>query len=149
MRAVLDTSLVIANRPDLMPEEGTISVVTIAELHLGVQVAADPGERARRLARLGAVESAFDPVPIDDAVARAWGALAAESIARGLRPRRRAMDLLIAATAQVLGVPLLSLDTDFTPLDDLLDVRVLAEYLRADPGAGAAGPGGRPSAPAP
>jgi hypothetical protein len=35
-----------------------------------------PDERSRRLARLGFVEAAFGPIPIDPRVARAWGALA-------------------------------------------------------------------------
>jgi predicted nucleic acid-binding protein len=126
MRALLDTSILIADRADLMPEEGAISAASIAELHFGVQVAASADERARRLARLGAVEAEFDPVPIDAAVARGWGTLAAAAMARGLRPRRRAMDLLIAATAHVLAVPLLTLDADLAPLADIFDIRVVA-----------------------
>jgi len=85
-----------------------------------------PDDRARRLARLGAVEAAFDPVPVDSAIARAWGAPAGVAVERGLRPRRRAMDLVIAASAQVLDVPLLTLDEDLRPLAGVLDVRVLA-----------------------
>jgi len=122
---MLDTSLVIADRPELMPDEGTISAVTLAELHFGVHVA-QPDERPRRLARLGAVEAAFDPVPVDSAIARAWGALAGVAVERGLGPRRRAMDLVIAASAQVLDVPLLTLDEDLRPLAGVLDVRMLA-----------------------
>lgn len=69
------------------------------------------------------MEAEFDPVPVDAAVARAWGGLAALSSDRGGHPRRRAMDLLIAATAQVLRVPLISLDRDLLALADVLDVR--------------------------
>ena len=40
-------------------------------------VAHDPDERARRGLRLGVIESTFDPLPIDPAVSREWGRLAA------------------------------------------------------------------------
>jgi predicted nucleic acid-binding protein len=44
---------------------------------------------------------------------------------RGGQPRRRAFDLAIAATANVHGVPLLTLNADdFKLIDDLVDVRV-------------------------
>lgn len=125
MRAVLDTSLLIAEDPALMPEEGAISTASLAELHFGVHAAREPAERARRLARLGAVEAEFAPVPIDAAIARAWGSLAATAAERGLQPRRRAMDLLIAGTALVLSVPLLTLAADLAPLSDVLEIRLL------------------------
>lgn len=57
-------------------DEATISTASIATLHLGVQRTTGHDERSRRLARLGFVEAAFDPMPIDGRVARAWGALA-------------------------------------------------------------------------
>lgn len=115
--------MLIAGDHGTLPEEAAISTASLAELHFGVQVAQEPGERARRLARLGAVEAAFDPLPLDAPVARAWGELAALAHARGMQPRRRAMDLIIAATARVLGVPLLTLDADLAGLDDMLELR--------------------------
>lgn len=123
MRAVLDTSVLIgADRPGEL--EGAISAASLAELHFGVQVADDADERARRGLRLGVVESTFEPLPIDAAVAREWGRLAAAVRTRGGRPRRRAMDLAIAATANVHGVPLLTRNrADFQIIDDLVDVR--------------------------
>jgi predicted nucleic acid-binding protein len=123
MRALLDTSVLISGDPSLLPDEASISVVSLAELHLGVLSASDPGERARRLRRLGLVEAEFDPIPIDSQIARMWGALASLSVERGLQPRRRAMDLLIAATAKALGLPLITLDKDLLPLADVVDVR--------------------------
>jgi predicted nucleic acid-binding protein len=123
MRAILDTSVLISDDPELLPEEASISVVSVAELHFGLLLARDPGERARRVRRLGFVEAEFDPIPIDAEIARAWGALARLSVARGLQPRRRAMDLLIAATAQALSLPLITLDQDLEPLADVVDVR--------------------------
>jgi hypothetical protein len=64
-----------------------------------VLVAADENERALRTQRLGAIESTFDPLSISADVAREWGRLAAAVSNRGDRPRRRAIDLAIAATA--------------------------------------------------
>jgi predicted nucleic acid-binding protein len=123
MKAILDTSVLISDDPALVPDEASISVVSVAELHFGLLCARDPGERARRLRRLGFVEAEFDPIPIDADIAREWGALASLSVARGLQPRRRAMDLLIAATARVLDLPLITLDEDLEPLADVVDLR--------------------------
>lgn len=120
---LLDTSVLIAGDPDLAPEEAAISVASLAELHFGVQAVSDAAERSGRLARLGRIESEFAAIPVDAAIARSWGALAALCRERGIRPRRWAMDLLIAATAQVEGVPLVSLDEDLRPLDDVIDLR--------------------------
>ncbi|MDW5595081.1 PIN domain-containing protein [Conexibacter stalactiti] len=123
MRVLFDTSVLIAaNGPDGL--EGGISAASLAELHFGVLATRDEDERARRAQRLGVVEATFDPFPIDAAVAREWGRLSAAVVARGAQPRRRAIDLAIAATANVHKVPLLTHNTrDFAVIADLLDVR--------------------------
>ena len=123
MRAILDTSVLVSDDPALLPEEAGISVASVAELHFGLLLAAGREERARRLRRVGFVEAEFDPIPVDAVIARAWGELASICVARGLQPRRRAMDLLIAATAQALDLPLISLDQDLEPLADVVDLR--------------------------
>jgi predicted nucleic acid-binding protein len=106
--------------------EGAISAATLAELHFGVLVAGDDDERARRAQRLGVVEATFDPLPMDAAVGREWGRLAAAVAARGGQPPRRAIDLAIAATANVHRVPLLTRDIkDFSGLTDVVDIRGL------------------------
>ena len=52
------------------------------------------------------------------------GRLAAAVTERGGQPRRRAMDLVIAATANVIGVVLMTQNIgDFEIIDDLVDVR--------------------------
>lgn len=126
MRVLLDTSVLIgAESPGEL--EGAISAVSLAELHFGVLVAASDDERARRSERLGVVEATFDPLPVDAAVAREWGRLAAALVQRGGKPRRRAVDLVIAATANVHQVPLLTSNAkDFSALSDLVDVRAPA-----------------------
>ena len=123
MRAVLDTSVLIgADAPGDV--EAAISVASITELHFGVLVAEDDDERARRTDRLAAIEAAFDPLPISVEVARAWGRLAAAVTLRGGNPRRRQIDLAIAATATVEKVPLLTYNlADFEIIKDLVDAR--------------------------
>jgi predicted nucleic acid-binding protein len=123
VRALLDTSVLIGSRSpgDL---EGAISAASLAELHFGVLVAPDLDERARRGLRLGVIEATFDPLPLDAAVAREWGRLAAAVTARGGRPRRRAMDLASAATANVARVPLVTHNAaDFQLIADLVQVQ--------------------------
>ncbi|MFC0080667.1 PIN domain-containing protein [Aciditerrimonas ferrireducens] len=128
MRALLDTSVLIGELPPPEDVEAAISVVSITELHFGVLVAADDDERARRVARLAAIEATFDPLPVSVEVARVWGQLAAAVVRRGGNPRRRQMDLAIAATARVEGVPLLTQDVgDFEIIRDLVDARRLTD----------------------
>lgn len=123
MRVLLDTSVLIgAESPGDL--EGAISAASLAELHFGVLVAHDQDERARRSQRLGILEATFDPLPLDGAVAREWGRLAAAVVSRGGKARRRALDLAIAATANVHQVPLLTLNPkDFSLIADLVDAR--------------------------
>lgn len=121
-RVVLDTSVLIGAR-DPGELEGAISAASLAELHFGTLIAVDPDERARRAQRLGVVEATFDPLPVDAAVGREWGRLAAAVSERGGQPRRRAIDLAIAATANVHGVPLLTADVaDLAIITDLVTV---------------------------
>jgi toxin FitB len=120
-RVLLDTSVLGSSDPGGL--EGAISAASIAELHFGVLVTDDADERARRAQRLGVVEATFDPIPVDAAVAREWGRLAAVVVERGGKARR-AIDLAIAATANVAGVPLLTADTrDFAIIDDLVQLQ--------------------------
>jgi hypothetical protein len=123
VRALLDTSILIgAEAPGEL--EGAISAVSLAELHFGLLVAGSDEERARRAQRLGVIESTFDPLPLDAAVAREWGRLAAAVQARGGRARGRAQDLAIAATANVHRVPLLTRDRGLEIVGDLVELRI-------------------------
>lgn len=126
MRGLLDTSAVIGERVEGLPEERAISTATLAELHFGVHMATTDRARRARLRRLAEIESRFDALPIDDAVARAYGGLAHAVMAAGRKPRARTMDILIAATAQANGVPLYTRDrADFEIFRAELDVRLV------------------------
>jgi hypothetical protein len=120
---LLDTSVLIGAQVD-PAEEVAISAISLTELHFGVLVATDEEARAIRLRRLATVEDAFDPLSFDAIAARECGRLHAAVVQRGGKPRRRSFDLAIAATANVHGVPLLTLNAaDFKLIDDLVDVR--------------------------
>jgi predicted nucleic acid-binding protein len=134
MRAVVDTSVLIGEEPP-SHVEAAISVASIPELHSGVLVADDDDERAVRTARLGAIESAFDPLPITAEIAREWGRLSAAVSNRGGRSGRRSVDLVIAATANVHGVPLLTHNTgNLRIIDDLVEVRDPSQVQPREPG---------------
>lgn len=120
--ALLDTSVLVAAEISL-DDEVAVSSASIAELHFGVLAATTLEARARRQHRLGAIEATINPLPMDTAVAREWGRLAALVRARGGSPRRRTMDLIIAATAITHRLPLMTHDTaDFTIIDDLVEI---------------------------
>lgn len=129
-RGLLDTSVVIdIERIDAtsLPAEVAVSAVTMAELAAGPHATADPGERARRQERLQRAEAAFAPLPFDANAARAFGRIYAAVSAKGRKARgRRAIDLLIAATAIAEDLPLYTRNPDdFRGLADLLDVRTV------------------------
>ena len=110
--------------PADLPFEIAISAVTLAELAAGPHATADPEERARRQDTLQRTEAAFEPLPVDGAVARAYGRVYAAVAAAGRKTRgRRAFDLLIAATALAAQLPLYTRDpADFAEVTSLLEV---------------------------
>ncbi|HEV7851610.1 MAG TPA: type II toxin-antitoxin system VapC family toxin [Mycobacterium sp.] len=125
MRAVLDTSVVIAAGVASLEGELAISAVTLAELHFGVLVAKHQKVRAERLRRLLLLERTFDALPVDDPVAASYGQLAAAVVDAGRKPGVRSLDLLIAATAHAHSARLYTRNPDdFTGLEGLLDIAV-------------------------
>jgi predicted nucleic acid-binding protein len=129
-RGVIDTSVVIDLdhiEREHLPAELAISAVTLAELAAGPHAAADAAERARRQDRLQRVEATFDPLPFDAAAARAFGTIYAAVAEAGRKARgRRALDLLIAATAVAAALPLYTRNPeDFKELGGLLDVEAV------------------------
>lgn len=94
-----------------LPEEPSISVVTLAELHLGVLLAKDAGTRSLRLRTVSRIERDFEAIPIDAEVARVFASIVAEARQRGRRPK--VMDTWIAATGVRHGLMVFSQDADF------------------------------------
>lgn len=115
-RAIADTSVFIAResrRPlgDL-PDEIAVSVITAAELELGVLRANDAAIRATRLATLASLRSEYPLLPIDDQTASCFARIADAELRGGRKLRRH--DTWIAATALRHGVPVVTQDPDFT-----------------------------------
>jgi predicted nucleic acid-binding protein len=126
-RGLVDTSVVIdldRIAADDLPEEIAITAVTLAELAAGPHATEDSIERARRQDRLQRAEATFDPIPFDAEAARAYGRVYARVAAAGPKARgRRAVDLLIAATALATELPLYTRNpSDFDGLGALIDV---------------------------
>lgn len=125
-RAIADTSVFVARESGRelgeMPEELAVSVITAAELELGVLRAADDAVRATRLATLARVRSTYPLLPIDSETASCFARIAASGLDRGRRLRRH--DAWIAATAMRHGVAVLTQDADFSAFDEVSVLRV-------------------------
>ncbi|GEP38432.1 hypothetical protein NPS01_20950 [Nocardioides psychrotolerans] len=126
-RGMLDTSTVILlgrlQDPSDLPEESVVSAVTLAELSVGPLVARSSKERSARQAHLQQAESDFETIPFDAAAARAFGQVAASLRSTGRKPKARAYDALIAATAIAEGIPVFTCNPgDFDGIEGL-DVR--------------------------
>jgi len=121
-----DTSVFIAAeqrrpRSGEPPERIAVSVITVAELRLGVLAAEDGPTRARRLETLSRAE-ALEPLPIDGRVAHVWATLRL-----ALRDHGRRMplnDSWIAATAIANRMPVVSQDGDYDEVPELEVIRV-------------------------
>lgn len=115
-RGLLDTSTVILlprlRDPSALPDDPTISAITLAELSVGPLVAADDGERAARQAHVQQAEADFTPVPFDAAAARAFGRVANDLRRAGRKRSARAYDALIAATAIANDLPVYTVNPD-------------------------------------
>jgi predicted nucleic acid-binding protein len=120
VRGLLDTSVFIADEhgrevaATRLPDEAAISVVTLAELALGVHLAASEDARGRRLRTLQATQATHVALPVDDTVASAFAELVATARSTGRRPKIQ--DAWIAATARAHAVAVYARDSDF---DDL------------------------------
>ena len=129
MRGLLDTSVFIAAeqyRPlaaESLPDEAAVSVVTLAELELGVLLAREPNVRAARLRTLGAVRATYAALPVDERVASAFAELVA-AVRRSDRRGLRIQDAWIAATAKAHGVAVVTQDADFDALPGIDVIKV-------------------------
>jgi len=119
-KGLLDTSVFIALESDRpidagrLPDQGVVCPVTIAELQAGVLAAGDVNTRARRLATVESIAD-VEVLLIDAHVAAEWARLRVHLAEAGRRVNVN--DLWIAATAAAHGLPIVTQDDDFGPLD--------------------------------
>lgn len=109
---LLDTSVVIdlhryVGREELLPDEAFVSALTLAEIVQGPLFARNDADRRIRSRIVLDAHRAFpDPIPFDAPCVSAYLTIANATVDIGRHPRRRMMDLLIAATAQAHDLPL-------------------------------------------
>ena len=125
-RAIADTSVFIAReagRPLAeLPDEIAVSVVTAAELELGVLRAQDQPTLAARLATLSRVRAEYPLLEIDVATASSFARIADEQLSAGRRLRRH--DTWIAATALRHQAAVVTQDAGFTNFVSVEVIRV-------------------------
>lgn len=128
MKGLLDTSVFIAlesGRPldeQRIPDETAVSVVTLAELQAGVLAAVDVDIRARRLATLDALND-IELIDIDESAARTWARMRVHLAESGRRVNVN--DLWIAAVAASRGLPVVTQDDDFGPVEGVAGLQVV------------------------
>jgi predicted nucleic acid-binding protein len=127
-QGLLDTSVLIAQeggrkvRRERLPQKAAISVVTKAELRLGVLAAADVAARDRRLNTLDSIAE-LAVLPIWGSVERTWAGMRAYLAASSRSVRVN--DLWIAATAAAYEMPVLTQDRDFYALSGVNGLTVI------------------------
>jgi hypothetical protein len=125
-RAIADTSVFVAQELGRelgeLPEQVAVSVITVAELELGVLRARDTQTRARRLATLARVRGAYALLAIDPQTASCFARLAAGELEAGRKIRNH--DTWIAACAMRHGVAVITQDEDFTSYSAIRVIRV-------------------------
>lgn len=119
---LLDTSVLIARESgrrldtSAVPRLTAVSVVTLAELHVGVLAARDTATRSRRLATVEAV-TAVAALPITAEVARRWAELRVRLAEEGRRAKVN--DLWIAAVALANDLDVVTQDDDFDVIESV------------------------------
>ena len=124
--ALADTSLFIGREkqrmsPSDLPDTLAVSIITVGELKMGVLAADEPDIRAVRLRTL-TYALAFEPLPVDDAVADAWAELRVALRAAGRKLMSN--DSWIAATAIAHQLPIATQDADFDDVPGLTVIKV-------------------------
>lgn len=124
-RVLLDTSVVIdfpGEAVGSLAATAAVSTITLAELAYGLHTD-DPLLNAAREQRYHWITSTFAPIPFDTRAARVYGALCASVRAIGRNHRPRRFDLLIAAVAVALRIPLVTRnETDFRGIHSSLNI---------------------------
>ncbi len=122
MKGIADTSLLVVetNEDYVVPEHLAISVMTLAELIVGVLTARDSVTKSKRMKTLSRVEEEISALPVDKEVVRCFAELATDARDRGRKPK--VIDTLIAATAMAYDLPVYTRDNDFAAFEQVESV---------------------------
>ena len=120
-RWIIDTSVIIATGGDgdiapVPSGEHTVSVITIGELEVGLQLGA-PVDSAPRLDHVAEIEHSWNPIPVDVRVMRRCATTVAPCRRRGIHPGTA--DAIIAATASVHGRGIVTRDRDVSQFEGI------------------------------
>ncbi len=119
---LLDTSVLIDPLDRMPAGEMGASTLCLAELHFGVEAATSVGERNLRLQRVARYSEVLEWIEFDEADAKSYGVLAAR-VASVRAQHARSKDILIAAQALTLGIPLMTRNVrDFELVSDLVEI---------------------------
>ncbi len=116
---VLDTNILIGLEAgtiaeDVLPARPAVSVMTLAELRVGVLLAETTDQRGLRLETLSFVERTYEPLPVTEEIARRFSEIVAALRSEGRRAP--VIDALIGATAIEHDVPVVTRDADMAAL---------------------------------
>jgi predicted nucleic acid-binding protein len=109
-------------RIEALAETSAISVVTKAELRVGIFAAEDIETRDRRLMTFE-LANRIVTLPVDEKVSRAWSQMRAYVQASGKKVEVN--DMWIAATAAAHEIPVLTQDRDFDALSGVAGLTVI------------------------
>lgn len=119
---LLDSSVLIGPPATLPGSVLGSSVLCLAELEFGIHSARTAAERGHRVRRLANLRATLEWIPFEEPDAASYGVLAAK-VAPTRPAHARSTDILIAAQALTLGVPLLTRNVkDFELVSDLVEI---------------------------
>ncbi|HEY5222553.1 MAG TPA: PIN domain-containing protein [Microbacteriaceae bacterium] len=119
---LLDTNVLITP-PQAWPDDDFgASMLTLAELHFGIEHAKTPVDRLSRTERVNRYRSSIEWIPFDEYAAEAYGKLASQ-VASSRSAHARRADIFIAAQAYALNVPLMTRNIrDFELIEHMVEI---------------------------
>jgi len=119
---LIDTNVLIAPPAKWPDDSFGSSIISLAELHFGIQAAPNRRVQAERTRRVARYRTLLDWVPFDEYAAEAYGLLAAE-VSRHRPGHARSKDIMIASQAYSLGIPLMTRNVkDFELVSHLVEI---------------------------
>ena len=119
---LVDTNVLIAPPAEWPDDDFGASMLTLAELHFGIEHAKSSAEQLSRTERVNTYRSSIEWIPFDEYSAEAYGKLAS-LVARSRSAHTRRADIFIAAQACALNVPLMTRNArDFELVKNMVEI---------------------------